>query len=81
MSTFKEISVEEAGRIQYDIQLWFQERGRGIRRSMFSPETRRRWPSDIKDHFHPTTCIQWYVKIDDDKPEYTPTNDSEEPQR
>lgn len=68
---FKEISAEEAKRIQYDIPLWFDDRGRGIRRSMFSPETRRKWPTDIEDRVSPAWDVTWYIEVSDsDKPEY-----------
>jgi len=68
---FKQVSAEEAKRIQYDIPLWFNDRGRGMRRSMFSPETRRNWPTDIKDPMSLAWDVTWYIEVaNNDNPEY-----------
>lgn len=77
MAKFKEISLEEAKRIQYDIQLYRQYCGIGamddsIIESKNTPECRRSLPHYFGDEFYwkGMSDYLFYVKIDDTKPEY-----------
>lgn len=79
---FIEITAERAQAIQYDVQLWYSFDDDSEAYKAYSPEHRRNRerenPRYWEDYWDSavTKGRKWYIKIDEDKPEYTP-NDEE----
>lgn len=80
MTTVKEISLEEARRIQYDVQLYIWEDWGAWSASYVTPEHRRNglWGNcydNENDYWatHRDIGTQYGIAVDDTKPEYEPT--------
>lgn len=72
---FKRISPSEAKEVRKDIQLWYMDKSDNYPVcDSYSPEDWRR----VGDTFNVYMCVhaleslgrQWYIRLDDDKPEY-----------
>lgn len=76
MAKFKEISLEEAKRIQYDVQLYYISYGySGPTASVYTPSDRREReaeePGCWVNYWKNRKGIAWYIMVDDeDRPEY-----------
>ena len=88
---FVQITPEHARAIQFDVQLyiyWPNKEYHSPQASAFTPDERRsanendgNWDSSYwAEEDEEDRRRAWYIKVDDDKLEYTPTN-FEEPQR
>lgn len=75
MAKFKWISIEEAKRIQFDVQLYYTAYGySGPFASLYTPSDHREAeamePGCWEDYWEKRKLTTWYIKIDDTKPEY-----------
>lgn len=78
MAKFRKITTEHAQRIRKDVQLWYMDQGDRYPVCMeFTPKGWRH-VGDIPtvSEYFALSFREWYIEIDDTKPEYTP--DAEE---